>query len=162
LHLQFSKSNALQSALIYSAGDTIASLMLHSFSYQRMLGVAIIGGTLYSLEIPNYFNWINVHTHLLEGLKASVRRTILALLYFNPLWIARHLLLVQIVSGNYDAISWNLLLIGYRSFINNILYTIPINFLIQNKISLHRRFLVSSMFSAVMAIYYALSQVWFK
>lgn len=120
--------------------------MLHSFSYQRMAGVALIGGTLYSLEIPNYFHWIGMHTELLTGMKASVRRTILALFYFNPLWITRHLALVQIVSGHVDALSWNIFLIGYRSFVMNIPVSVTINFLIQNKAPLRRRFPVFSSF----------------
>ncbi len=160
--LHFSKRNALQSALIYAAGDAIAALLLHSFSFQRMIGMAIIGGTLYSLEIPNYFHWINTHTHLMEGMKASVRRTILALLYFNPMWIARHLAFVQIFSGQSFQLSWNLLWVSYNSFTMNIPVTVTINYLIQNKVPLHRRFLFSSIFSGVMAIYYAMSQVWFK
>lgn len=160
--LNFSKRNALQSALIYAAGDAIAALVLDSFSFPRMLGMAVIGGTLYAVEIPNYFHWISSHTHLLEGMKASVRRTILALLYFNPIWIARHLAFVQIFSGESFQLSWNLLWIGYNSFTMNIPVTVVINYLIQNKIPLHRRFLISSIFSGVMAVYYAMSQVWFQ
>jgi hypothetical protein len=162
LLLHFSKRNALQSALIYSTGDTIASLLLHSFSFERMLGIMIIGGTLYALEIPNYFHWIHKRTEALNHFPAAVQRTIYALLYFNPVWIARHLAFVQIFSGQTFQLSWSLVWIGYHSFAMNIPVTVVINYLIQNKVSLHRRFLVSSVFSGVMAIYYAMSQVWFR
>ncbi len=127
-----------------------------------MLGVAFIGATLYTFEIPNYFRWINSHTATLSGISAGIRRAILGVIYFNPLWIARHIALIQICSGNVDAISWELLNIGLWSFIVNLPLGMTANFFIQNKIPLKGRFLASSLFSALMAVYYALSEDWFK
>ncbi len=127
-----------------------------------MLGVAIIGATLYTFEIPNYFRWINSHTATLSGMSAGIRRAILAVIYFNPLWIARHLALIQLCSGNFHAISWDLLSIGLRSFIVNLPLGLAANFFIHNKLPLSRRFLASSLFSALMAVYYAMSEEWFK
>jgi hypothetical protein len=36
------------------------------------------------------------------------------------------------------------------------------NYLIQNKVSYERRFMASALFSALMAIYFALAATWFK
>ncbi len=160
--LHFSKRNAVQSALIYSSGDAIAALILSSWSFERMIGIAIIGGTLYALEIPNYFHWIHTRTEALNKFPAAVQRTIYAMLYFNPIWIARHLAFVQIFSGQTFQLSWTLFWTGYNSFAVNIPVTVVINYLIQNRVPIRRRFLTSSIFSGVMAIYYAMSYEWFR
>jgi hypothetical protein len=101
--------------LIYSSGDTAASLMLSEFSIWRLLGMMFIGGTVYAFEIPNYFRWIDYRTGGLKGMQASLLRTGLAFLYFNPLWIARHLLFIQVFSGNWGGINFNLLKLGLYS-----------------------------------------------
>jgi len=49
--------------------------------------MVLIGATLYTFEIPNYFNWVVRKTNKLYGLT----KITLAIAYFNPLWIARHL-----------------------------------------------------------------------
>lgn len=162
MNLHYNKLTAIQSAFIYAAGDTVASVMTNSFSYSRMAGVAVIGATLYSIEIPNYFRWINTKTESLKQFPAAIRRTLFAMIFFNPLWISRHLILVQLCAGNTGILTWSILDIGLRSFILNIPISAPVNFFIQNNIPLKRRFLASSLFSAVMAVYYALSQVWFE
>ncbi|GGW53828.1 hypothetical protein DFQ11_101242 [Winogradskyella epiphytica] len=83
--LHYRKQNILRGALIYSAGDTIAALLLNEFSWHRLVGMVIIGATFYAFEIPNYFDWIVKKTYRLKGLKATLTKTILAILYFNPL-----------------------------------------------------------------------------
>lgn len=94
-------------------------------------------------------------------MQASLLRTGLAILYFNPLWIARHLLFIQIFSGNWGGISFNLLKLGLYSFLVNIPIAFMANYVIQNRISLKWRFLASAVFSSLMAVYYALSKVLF-
>jgi hypothetical protein len=148
--------------LIYSTGDTIASLILSDFSPVRMLGMMLIGGTVYAFEIPNYFRWIDEKTERRTGFRGSLSRTGLAILYFNPLWIARHLLFIQILSGNWDSIGWNLLRLGTYSFAANAPVAFTANYLIQNRVQFKWRFFCSAAFSSVMAIYYAMSQVIFK
>jgi hypothetical protein len=63
-----------------------------------------VGATFYAFEIPNYFDWIVKKTQALKGLKATLTKTILAIAYFNPLWIARHLLFIKLFSGQFEAI----------------------------------------------------------
>ncbi len=118
----------------------------------------LIGATIYAFEIPNYFEWIVKKTTDLKGIKATLTRTGLAILYFNPLWIARHLLFIKLFSGELESIGWNLLEIAFWSFLANILISLIANYIIQNKFKLQWRFLASAIFSALMAIYYALSE----
>ncbi len=84
-------------------------------------------------------------------------RTGLALLYFNPLWIARHLLFIALLTGNTSSIGWGLLRLGAISFAVNIPVAFTANFLIQNMVPLRWRFFSSAVFSSLMAVYYALS-----
>jgi hypothetical protein len=158
----YTKRNALSGAVTYAAGDCIASIITHEFSVMRLMGIALIGGTLYALEVPNYFNWISKFTSNQSGWKLSTFKASLALLYFNPLWIARHLLFIKLVSGHFDQINFDLLKIGLMSFLVNIPISFLANFIIQNKISLNRRFVASAIFSGLMAIFYALSGRWFS
>lgn len=160
--LQYTKYNIIRGAIIYSSGDLIAALLLGEFSILRLLGMMILGGTLYALEIPNYFAWIERKTKAIVGLKKTLAKTYLAILYFNPLWIARHLLFIKLFSGNFSEINLSLLKIAGLSFLVNIPISFVANYLIQNKVNLDWRFLASAIFSALMAIYYALSEVIFN
>ena len=157
----FTRNNILKGAIIYSTGDTIAALMMGEFSWFRLLGLIFVGATFYAYEIPNYFIWIDKRTQNQSGLKMSLYKTTLAILYFNPLWIARHLFFIMLFSGKIDEVSWDILRIGLISFLVNIPISFTANYLIQNKMPPHWRFMASAIFSALMAIYYALSMVIF-
>lgn len=125
-----------------------------------MLGIAFVAATLYTIEIPNYFRWITRHTESMSVGKAGFRRTLFAMIYFNPLWIARHLAFVQLFSG--QPVTWGVVSIGFWSFVYNIPAAVSVNYFIQTKLPLRFRFLASSFFSAALAVYYAMSEVWFK
>jgi len=157
----YTKQNILKGAIIYSLGDTIASVMLDQFSWIRLLGMMLVGATIYAFEIPNYFIWIDKKTKHLQGLKKTVNKTFLAILYFNPLWIARHLFFIKLFSQNYEAINMNLFTIAFLSFMINIPISAIANYIIQNRIKLDWRFMASAIFSGLMAIYYAMSESWF-
>jgi hypothetical protein len=161
-NLEYSKSNILRGALIYSAGDTIASILLDDFTLYRLIGMMFLGATLYAFEIPNYFQWIVKKTQHLTGNKLTFTKTGLAIAYFNPLWIWRHLLFIKIFSGNFEQIDLDLLFIASLSFLVNIPISFIANYIIQNKVHLRWRFLSSAIFSAIMAIYYALSETLFN
>jgi hypothetical protein len=122
----------------------------------------LVGATIYAFEIPNYFSWIDRKTARLSGTKLTLTKTALAIAYFNPLWIWRHLLFIKLFSGNTDDIDLNLLYVACVSFLVNIPISFIANYTIQNKIKLDWRFLASAIFSALMAIYYALSETLFK
>lgn len=162
MHLQYTKSNIVRGALIYSTGDLIAALLLGEFSIYRLLGMMLIGATLYAVEIPNYFSWIESKTQSILGIRKTLAKTGLAILYFNPIWIARHLLFIKLFSGNFNQINLNLLYIAGLSFVVNIPISFIANFIIQNKVHLDWRFMASAIFSALMAIYYASSEMLFN
>ena len=143
-------------------GDTIAALLVNQFSIYRLIGMILVGALLYSLEIPNYFKWIDKKTVDLVGLKKTLAKTGLAIAYFNPLWIFRHLVFIKLFSGNYVQIYSKLLLIACWSFLANIPISIIANYIIQNKMHLNWRFMASAIFSGLMAIYYALSESIFQ
>lgn len=161
MRLQFKRSDILKGFLVYSIGDSIAAVMLGEFQLTRILGVMLIGSTIYAFEIPNYFNWIESKSKSKVGQNKSLQKTLLALLYFNPLWIFRHLLFLKIFSFEFEFSITSLFMVSFFSFIVNIPISIFGNFIIQNKIKLNNRFLASAIFSALMAIYYALSETIF-
>jgi hypothetical protein len=161
LKIVITRSDIIRGALIYSTGDTVASLILHEFMWSRLLGIMLIGATFYALEIPTYFRWIDLKTKEKAGFRLILTRTILAILYFNPLWIARHLAFIQISSGHIQDITWDILRVASLSFLGNIPVSLLANYIIQNKIHFRFRFFASAVFSALMAIYYALGKVLF-
>ncbi len=161
MKLNYTMSNIIRGGLIYTLGDTIAALIGDDFSWVRMLGILLIGATLYAIEIPNYFSWIDRKVQNTGTFLSSIKRASMAMLYFNPLWIARHILFIKLFSGHFSDINWRLISIGFMSFLINIPVSLGANYLIQNKISLKHRFLASAIFSGLMAIYYSLSAHWF-
>ena len=82
--------------------------------------MAFVGATFYAFEIPNYFDWIVKKTKDLKGARAVLSKTGLAIAYFNPLWVARHLLFIKLFSAQFNAIGFNLIQIAFWSFLVNI------------------------------------------
>ncbi len=159
--LQYTRLNILRGATIYAIGDTIAALVLNEFSWVRLIGMICVGATLYAFEIPNYFAWIDRRTKELASFKLTLAKTGLAIAYFNPLWIFRHLIFIKLFTGNLEEIDVQLFEIACWSFVANIPISFIANYIIQNKVRLSWRFLASAIFSALMAIYYAMSEVIF-
>lgn len=151
---------ALRGGLIYASGDSIASLITGEFLAWRALGILIVGATLYATEISAYFRWIDKHFDN-AGRWNPFKRAVLALAFFNPLWIARHLLFIRFFSDRWSEIDWQVLSIGMDSFLHIMPIGLLMNYLIQNRVPLNWRFLASALYSALMAIYFALSEVWF-
>ena len=161
LRIGYKRSNFIYGGLIYAVGDTIASLLLGEFGWVRLLGMLLIGATLYAIEIPAYFKWIEKKVPSEEGLLPKIQKTLLAILYFNPLWVARHLLLIKLFSLQVDQINFELVQIAWLSFLGTIPISILANYIIQNLIKLDWRYIGSSIFSALMALYYAFSATFF-
>ena len=122
----------------------------------------VVGALVYSFEIPNYFAWIDKKTQSFNGMKKTLAKTGLAIAYFNPLWIFRHLLFIKLFMGQSDQINWSLLAVAFWSFLVNIPISFVANYVIQNKIHLNWRFVASAIFSGLMAIYYACSETLFQ
>ncbi len=139
----------------------MAALITNEFALSRTLGMMMVGSTLYALEIPNYFRWIDRRSSNQTGWALALRRTLLALAYFNPLWIARHLFFIKVFSAQWAVITPQIFVVGTYSFLANIPIAFLANYMIQNKLPYDWRFTGSALFSAAMAIYYALSEVFF-
>ncbi|MFC6225057.1 hypothetical protein ACFP2F_17545 [Hymenobacter artigasi] len=152
----------VQGFLIYAAGDTAAALVLHQFSLLRLLGMALVGGLLYSVEVPAFFRWLDARVPARpDGSQLrKTSRAALTLLYFNPLWIARHYVFLAIFGGATETISLALLPVAGRSFLLNAPVSLAANYYIQNCVATERRFMASSIFSGFMAVSYALSAAW--
>lgn len=151
--------NAGRAMLIYGSGDTLAALILGEFSWLRLLCVLVLAAGFYAWEVPNWFCWIDRQLPL-DGRPLRIfLRTGLALAYFNPLWIARHMAVIGLAGGGLPGAA--LLLTAAKSFLANIPLAVLANTLIQNRLPPSWRFTASAGYSALMAIYYALSRVWF-
>ena len=166
--LIFDKKDIIKGAVVYTIGDTIATLVLGEFNWMRFFGVMFIGATLYAFEVPNYFRWIEKITKQLVGTKKTLIKTLLAIVFFNPLWIFRHLFFIKLFTGQLACINGtgitisNLWHIALQSFLAGAVISFIANYIIQNKIKLEGRFLASAIFSGLMAIFYAFSEVMFK
>ncbi len=152
--------NALQGLLIYTSGDVVAQLLLHQFNIGRVMGVMMLGATIYALEIPNWFAFIDRRVTTTMPLRRATMRTVMALLYFNPLWIARHLFCLKLFAG--EVVTADLLRVAMLSWLANLPIALAANALIQVKVPLRWRFLASATFSGLMAVYYALSAVFWQ
>ncbi|MBI2416511.1 MAG: hypothetical protein HYV28_01135 [Ignavibacteriales bacterium] len=160
--IKFDKKRALHGLLITGAGDTIASLILGMYSVPRMLGMMAVAAFLYSIEIQYFFNLIDKYFSDIKSLQIRIARMLLALSFFNPFWIARHLFFINLFQGHFYHLNMNLFKIGAFSYVSNIPVSLTVNYLIQNKVPLKFRFIMSTLFSALMAIYYALSEEFFR
>lgn len=154
------RRNALRGGLIYAGGDTIATWIGGEFMLGRAVGMLCVGALLYASEIPAYFAWLEQRFGQ-AGPWRGLKKAVMAQAFFNPLWIARHLLFIRLFSGRYGDIDFSLLRIGLESFLHIVPVGLCMNFLIQNAVPLTWRFLASASYSALMAIYFALSEVWF-
>jgi len=152
--------NVVTGAILFAAGDSIGTLISGDFLYQRMLGMMLLGGSLYAWEIPVYFAHLQRRFNK-QGYPNAFQRTLAAGLFFNPLWIARHLLFIKLFSGQWQTISLDILVIATESFVFCFPFSLLANYLIQNVISFRWRFFVSSIYSALTVIYFALSEVLF-
>ncbi|WP_341325376.1 hypothetical protein [Methylotuvimicrobium sp. KM2] len=152
--------NSMSGALIYAAGDGGAALLTGEFQWPRLLGMMLVGGLLYAIEIPAYFSWL-ARRFGGSDLRNRILRALLAQAFFNPLWIARHIALIYCVSGRFAELGWQLLNIGLASFLRIVPLAFAANYLIQNYIPLRWRFFYSAVFSATMAVYYAMSEAFF-
>lgn len=158
--LRFSKTESIKGALIFGIFDTIAAIILGEFSWLRVVGMTIIGATVYAIETPSYFAWIQGNSERMSPAKGNWYKTLMTVAYFNPLWIARHMCFIYLL--NQQAITWGVLGAAWQSFLYGMPASVIVNYFIQNHTPMKHRFLISSLFSGCMAIFYAVSAVIFK
>jgi hypothetical protein len=156
----FKKSEIIKGAIVFGVFDSLAALILGESSWLRMIGMILIGGSIYAIEIPSYFAWIEHKSKTMSVASGKWFKTLMAVAYFNPLWIARHMCFIYLL--NQQALSWGVLDAACLSFFYGMPVSAAANYVIQNKISNNHRFLASSLFSGCMAIFYAVSAVIFK
>jgi len=160
-------------ALIYPFGDLTAQLILQEFNLYRTISLCFLAFTFYQWEIPQWFkildathikNPIPLETILLnENHKLNwLGRTIGAIIYFNPLWIARHMFFIALgnVGFNFTGIGKLLLsslTLGFESFLLNLPISILGNYLVQVKLNFKYRFLGSAILTCLLTICYALA-----
>lgn len=158
----FNQKECLTGLLIYAAGDTCACLILQQFMWMRLAGMMLLGATLYAWEIPAWFSWIDRRTvYFSRGIRLVVTRTFWALVYFNPLWIARHLAFIAVFSRQFETLHLSLFQTAALSWLVNIPISIIGNAVVQGVMPLKWRFVGSATFSGLLAVYYALSGIWF-
>ncbi len=181
LSIPVSKTDKLSGWILYPLSDGLAQLILGDISYLRILFVALLGRYVYAIEIPKWFGFLSVWhrttipTGLLRGFWVKtgehyyfnwLSKTIGATLWFNPLWIARHMLVLElanIVSGktNFFTFLPQALHLGTVSFIGQFPVAIIVNYIIICRLPDRSRFIWSSVFSGILAIYYAVGKVYF-
>ena len=122
--------DAFYGGLIYCAGDTVATIISHTFYYPRIVGMFVLGATLYAIEVPAYFRWLNRYFGQ-PGYLSAFKRMLMAAAFFNPLWIARHLVFIKLLSGQWHSISLSILSVASLSFVYCLPVALPVNFLIQ-------------------------------
>jgi hypothetical protein len=173
-------SNWIIGFTVYPAGDLLAQLITGSVSFPRLAVLALVGGLLYRFEVPWWFRKLDQIdfseevTARRRWLRFFVRdperdrhlnwlgRTAGAILYFNPIWIARHMFFIRLGSDPaslvpFAPVAATLCLLGLKSFLVNLPISFAGNYIIQMRLPLRWRFLGSSIFSGLLAAAYALA-----
>lgn len=156
------RRRAVQVGAIYCAGDTVACLISGQLLAVRMLGVFLLGTTVYAIEIHNYFALVRARVPAPKTSRARWSRAMLAVAWFNPLWIARHQFFLKGFSGSLGVPGTNLIVLGSVSFLVNLPVALVVNYLIQNAVAAPRRVYASAAYSAATAVFYALMEIWFQ
>ena len=154
----YTKKDIFWGGILLVLSDGIAALTTDQLTLTRVLGMLIIGSTLYAFEIPNFFAWIEkITSKYFEGFTRRFIKTIAVVIFFNPIWIFRHFAFIYILLGEFELINHQLFLTASISYLFNIPISIVGNYIIQNKLPLDWRFVGSSVFSFIMTIYYSMS-----
>ena len=162
--------NLLIGWLLYPLGDLVGQLLLGKFEPERILVMTLVGGLLYRFEIPAWFRMLDGIS--IAGKKLTwIGRTIGAMLYFNPLWIARHVFFIYLATHHFQlgtdfssavAVILNCLVVGLKSFIMNLPISVVGNLIIQTKLPMQYRFAGSATLSAIFAVSYAIEYLLFR
>lgn len=171
---------------MYPAGDLLGQLLMGQFSFSRMIVLTLVGGVIYKWEIPRWFSHIEKQnfkaqtidkykvlkpfTQTLENGQIKfnwIGKTLCASLYFNPIWIFRHLLFILLAITPLTALVFpdfltSTLIIATISFFTNLPITVVGNYLIQEHLSLKYRFMGSALLTTVLNIKYAIEFVYFS
>ena len=179
--IPISKDDKLSGLIIYPLGDLIAQLILGEVSFLRLIFVALLGRFVYAIEMPKWFgflaNWnrenspkgiFNYFCIKIEngyGLN-WLGKTLGTTFWFHPLWIARHMLVLEmanIVTGKTALVDFlpQAVSLGSISFVLQFPVAVVVNYIIICRLNEKSRFIWASIFSGVLAIYYAIARVYF-
>lgn len=151
---------AARAGVIYGGGDTFANALTGHFELPRVAGITLLGMLTYGPDNHRYFIWLDRRLPDPSTGLQGWGRAVLAIAWFNPLWIARHDLFLIGLSRRFTAEPPNLLLLGLRTFVLIPPISLVANHSIQNRVPLDHRMLASAAFSAMMAVFHALVEVW--
>jgi hypothetical protein len=154
------KSESIKGALVFGMFDAIAAIILGEFSWLRLVGMSLMGATFYAIEIPSFFAWIEEKSHTMKSWQGKLYKTLMTAVYFNPLWVARHMCLIYLL--NQQKFGWEVMSTAWLSFWYGLPVSLAANYVIQNHITMQYRFLASAIFSGGMVVFYAVSAVYFK
>lgn len=162
--------NLLIGWLLYPLGDLVGQLLLGKFEPERILIMTLVGGLLYRFEIPAWFRMLDSIS--INGKNLTwIGRTIGAMFYFNPLWIARHVFFIYLATHQFNlgndmhsaiSIISDCLVVGLKSFLANLPISIVGNLIIQTKLPVQYRFAGSATLSAIFAVSYAIEYLLFR
>ena len=171
--------------VLYPSGDLVGQLIMGNFSLPRVLVMMLAGGVVYRFEIPRWFAFIEKKrfkkdgnekfplfkyfvSEEVDGYKFNwLGKTISASIYFNPIWIFRHLLFIALATTPFSDIVLGELLgntikIATISFFTNLPIAVAGNYIIQQKMSLKYRFLGSAVLTTILNVKYAIEYVHFS
>ncbi len=170
--------------VLYPAGDWIAQLITGDFNANRLLALSVTGGLVYQLEVPLWFRWLDHRSFSDAQLQRFpwlrrltlpqddrhrlgwLGRTLGAMLYFSPLWIVRHMLILKMSVTPWAQIAWPATLgmlwgASCKSFLVNMPFSLLGNYMIQAKLPLKYRFLGSIIMTGLFSVAYALAYKYF-
>ncbi len=176
--------NTIIACALYPIGDAIGQCILGSYNFERTVCIALVGTLLYRYEVPAWLKFVDtlrVSDKTQERLSYFfentgndnnplnwIGRTLGSMSYFNPLWIARHTFIIYMVThhmqlnmGPFEAVG-HFILLGCKAFLTNMPIALAGNFIIQQKLPHHYRFIGSATLSGIFSICYALEFVFFK
>ncbi|HEB61550.1 MAG TPA: hypothetical protein ENI82_00205 [Bacteroidetes bacterium] len=62
MKLIFNKKDILWGGIILAVSDGFGAYLTGGFSWIRFFGLLVIGSTLYAVEIPTFFAWLENYT----------------------------------------------------------------------------------------------------
>ncbi len=181
LAIKITRIDKLSGMIIYPMSDLIAQVILGDVSWLRIIFVTLLGRFVYAIEIPKWFGflscwhkssppkgislkfWVKIGKHYYFN---WLTKTLGATLWFNPFWIARHMIVLElanIIAGKTNFFSFlsESIYLGSISFVGQFPIAMIVNYIIICRLSDKSRFIWSSIFSGLLAIYYAIGRVYF-
>lgn len=171
--------------VLYPVGDLAGQIIMGQFSIIRFCVLAVVGGIIYRWEIPRWFGYIEKVRFTAQSKEKYpgfsliltesddkfaltwLGKAICAALFFNPLWIARHLIFIScaltpLAQIDFFQLVGSTLKVGTISFFTNLPIALIGNYIIQKHLPLKFRFLGSAVLTTILNAKYAIEYVYFS